>query len=88
MFYKYNIMTTFTSSLPDSLLQRLEEKARQLSVPKNKLIERALSIYLDQLNRAEYVRSYRQMADDTDMLNLAEEGMGEYLKQLPDEPLP
>ncbi|TAE80281.1 MAG: ribbon-helix-helix domain-containing protein [Bacteroidetes bacterium] len=81
-------MTTFTSSLPDNLLQRLEEKARQLSVPKNKLIERALSIYLDQLNRAEYVRSYRQMADDTDMLNLAEEGMGEYLKQLPDEPLP
>lgn len=81
-------MTTFTSSLPDSLLQRLEEKARQLAVPKNKLIERALSIYLDQLNRAEYVRSYRQMADDTDILNLAEEGMGEYLKQLPDEPLP
>jgi Ribbon-helix-helix domain len=80
-------MATFTSSLPEALLLSLEEKARQLSVPKNKLIERALSLYLDQLNRAEYVRSYRQMADDTDMLNLAEEGMSEYLKQLPDEPL-
>jgi hypothetical protein len=80
-------MATFTSSLPEALLLSLEEKARQLSVPKNKLIERALSLYLDQLNRAEYVRSYRQMADDTDMLNLAEEGMSEYLKQLPDESL-
>ena len=81
-------MTTFTSSLPQNLLKMLEDKAKQLSVPKNKLIERALSLYLDQLNRAEYAKSYKQMADDEDMLVIAEEGMAEYMQQLPIEKLP
>jgi predicted transcriptional regulator len=75
-------MSTFTSTLPDDLLKKLHEAASSLSVPKNKLIEKALRIYLDQLNKAEYVKSYKQMADDTDIMILAEEGMEEYLKVL------
>lgn len=75
-------MSTFTSTLPDDLLLLLNEKAKQLSLPKNKLIEKALRIYLEQLNKAEYVRSYRQLADDKDLLSIAEEGMADYFKQL------
>ncbi|RLD31294.1 MAG: CopG family transcriptional regulator [Bacteroidetes bacterium] len=75
-------MATFTSTLPDSILQQLQEQAKKMSVPKNKIIERALKIYLDQLNRAEYVTSYQQAAQDTDIMNIAEEGMEDYLKQL------
>lgn len=75
-------MTTFTSTLPDNLMQLLNQKAKELSMPKNKLIEKALSIYLEQLNKAEYIKSYKQMADDADVLNIAEEGMKEYLTQL------
>jgi hypothetical protein len=75
-------MTTFTSTLPEDLLALLNEKAKQLALPKNKLIEKALRIYLDQLNRAEYVRSYKQLAQDTDILEIAEEGMIDYCKQL------
>lgn len=78
-------MATFTSTLPDSLLTLLDEKAKELSLPKNKLIERALSLYLDQLNKAEYVKSYKRMADDTDLLTLAEEGLSDYFKQLKSE---
>ncbi len=78
-------MATFTSTLPDSLLQLLDEKSKKLSTPKNKLIERALRLYLDHLNRAEYVKSYKQMADDTDLLDIAEEGMEDYLQQLEDK---
>jgi len=78
-------MSTFTSSLPDDLLQALAQKAKELSVPKNTLIERALRIYLEQLNRAAYVKSYKQMAADTDLQMLAEEGMAEYLSQLAEE---
>ena len=78
-------MSTFTSSLPDDLLQSLGQKAKELSVPKNTLIERALRIYLEQLNRAAYVKSYKQMAADTDLQMLAEEGMAEYLSQLSEE---
>lgn len=75
-------MSVFTSTLPDDLLNQLSEQAAKLSMPKNKLIEKALRIYLDQLNRAEYVRSYKRMADDEEMLNIAEEGMVDYLKQI------
>lgn len=78
-------MATFTSTLPDALLAQLSEQAKRLSVPKNKLIERALAVYLDQLKRAEYIQSYKQMADDTDLLKVAEEGMLEYFKQLENE---
>ena len=75
-------MRTFTSSLPDDLLEQLSLKAKELSVPKNTLIERALRIYLEQLNRAAYIKSYRQMSEDTDIKQIAEEGMADYLSQL------
>ena len=75
-------MTTFTSTLPDDLMNLLSEKAKELSLPKNKLIEKALRIYLDQLNRAAYVKSYKRLAEDRDVLLIAEEGMEDYLKNL------
>lgn len=78
-------MTTFTSSLPQPLLQLLEKKAKELKMPKNKLIEKALSVYLDQLNKAAYAKSYQRMADNEDLLSIAEEGMGDYLSQLEEE---
>lgn len=78
-------MATFTSSLPDQLLNRLQEAANKLSVPKNKLIEKALDVYLDQLKRAEYVASYKQAGADQEIMSIAEEGMTEYLKQVTDE---
>lgn len=78
-------MATYTSSLPDELLEELNEKAKALKMPKNKLIENALRIYLDQLNRSAYLKSYRQMQDDESVLELAEEGMEAYMQQLAEE---
>ena len=75
-------MTTFTSSLPDDVLKQLALQAAKLSISKNKIIEKALRIYLDQLNRAEYVRSYKKAAENTDLFMIAEEGMEDYLKQI------
>lgn len=75
-------MVTFTSTLPEDIFKKLNETSGKLSVPKNKIIVKALRIYLDQLTRAEYVKSYKQAADDHDILSLAEEGMEDYLKQL------
>lgn len=75
-------MTTITSTLPDEILQQLSIKAKKLSLPKNKIIERGLFIYLDQLNKAEYIQSYQRAANDDNILTIAEEGMEDYLKQL------
>ena len=77
-------MSTFTSTLPDDLIQKLRAQAESFAMPMNKLIEKALRIYLDQITRAEYVKSYKEAAKDQDILTIAEEGMEEYLKQLPE----
>jgi predicted transcriptional regulator len=49
-------MSTFTSILPDSLLKQLGDAAKALSMPKNKVLENALRLYLEQLNKAQYIR--------------------------------
>jgi predicted transcriptional regulator len=78
-------MTTFTSTLPDEIIKQLNEMSGKLAIPKNKIIEKALKIYLDQLVRAEYIKSYSTALEDQDILTIAEEGMSDYLKQLEDE---
>jgi hypothetical protein len=75
-------MVTFTSTIPDDLSKQLNEKARALSLPKNKLIENALRLYLEHLEKAEYIKSYKRTSDDTDILLIAEEGMEDYFRQL------
>lgn len=77
-------MTTFTSTLPDDLLKELTNAANKLNLPKNKLIEKALRLYLEQINKAAYIKSYREMGEDADVLTMAEEGMAAYAKQLAD----
>jgi hypothetical protein len=72
-------MSTFTSTLPDDLLEMLNLKAKELHLPKNKLIEKALRIYLDQLNKSAYIKSYKRLSEDVDILQIAEEGMAEYM---------
>ncbi len=75
-------MRTFTSSLPNELLDKLDAIAKQYGVAKNKIIEKSLNIYLDQLNRAEYAKSYKLAWQDKDVMAVAEEGMEAYLKSL------
>lgn len=72
-------MTTFTSTLPDELIQKLNKMAAKLALPKNIIIEKALQICLNQLNRAEYIQSYKQAATDENIITVAEEGMVDYL---------
>ncbi|MGB1231419.1 MAG: ribbon-helix-helix domain-containing protein [Winogradskyella sp.] len=75
-------MATFTSSLPDPLLDKLSNIAKELQLPKNRLIEKALELYLDQLERAQYVKSYKMAGEDIDIMKVAEEGMTDYLKSI------
>jgi len=75
-------MAIFTSTLPDDLLVALAEKAGKLAMPKNKLIENALRLYLEHLEKAEYIKSYKQAADDRNILAIAEEGLEDYFRQL------
>jgi metal-responsive CopG/Arc/MetJ family transcriptional regulator len=82
LYFEKNSMATFTSTLPDDLLRELSEQAHKLALPKNKLIETALRLYLQHLEKAEYIRSYQQGMADKEILSIAEEGMQDYLDQL------
>jgi ABC-type uncharacterized transport system substrate-binding protein len=71
-------MSTFKSTLPEELLRKLNEMALKLSIPKDKIIEKAIQIYLDQLTRAEYVVSFKNAKDDVDIIEMVEEGMEDF----------
>ncbi len=75
-------MTTFTSSLPDELLEKLSELAKELKIPKNRIIEKALTHYLEQIKKAKYAKSYIRISKSEDMLLIAEEGIEDYFKVL------
>lgn len=75
-------MTTFTSSLPDKLLQELSKTAAELKLPKNRLIEKALVLYLKELKKAKYAQSFRRASKDEEIMAIAEEGMADYFKTL------
>lgn len=70
------------AALPEELLDELNKKAEELRRSKDDIIENALRIYLDQLNRSAYLLSYQKMKQDDDILKIAEEGMKEYFQQL------
>lgn len=73
---------TYTSTLSNDLMDSLNEFAQKLKVPKNQLIEQALSSYLEELKRMEYVRSFKRANQDDEIKAMAEEGMDDYLKML------
>lgn len=77
-------MATFTSSLPDKLLTELADTAKELKLPKNKLIQKALEYYLEQIKRAQYAKSWERANKDPEMLEIAEEGIEEWFQMLED----
>lgn len=45
-------------------------------------MERALRLYLQHLDKAEYIKSYGKAQNDPDVISIAEEGMQDYLNQI------
>ena len=77
-------MATFTLDLPDELLENLLKISKKLKIPKNKLIEKALELYLTEIERAQYAKSFRRASKDKEVMAMAEEGMADYFKMLQD----
>lgn len=75
-------MATFTSSLPQELLDQLAKTASELKIPKNKLIQKALQRYLIQIEKAQFAQSFQRAANDPEMLEIAEEGIEDWFQML------
>ena len=75
-------MVTYTSTLPDDLLEKLRKIAGELNLPKNKIIEQALELYLTEIDKAAFAASFKKAQKDQELLRIAEEGIHDYYKQL------
>lgn len=78
-------MITLTTTLPESVIADLKKYAEKLNLPKNKFIERSLTLYFEHLKRAEYIKSYKEMDKDEDLIMIAEEDMASYYRTLEKE---
>lgn len=77
-------MITYTSTLPAELLEKLKKIATEMNLPKNKIIEQALDLYLTEIDKAAFATSFKNAQKDQDLLKIAEEGIQDYYKQLED----
>jgi hypothetical protein len=73
---------TYTSTLSTDMMLTLSDYSKKLKMPKNKIIEMALVNYLAELKKQEYINSFQRANQDKEMLEIAEEGMEDYLKML------
>lgn len=74
--------TTFTSSINTKVMKRLRGYSDKYKLPKNKIIETALNKYFDELKRSEYINSFKRANKNPEMLEMAEEGLEDYLRIL------
>jgi metal-responsive CopG/Arc/MetJ family transcriptional regulator len=71
---------TYTSTLPDDLITLVNEYAEKYKVSKNKIIEKALRRFLFEAKRKEFQEGFKRVANDPEIVEVAEMGMGDYLE--------
>lgn len=81
MIKKY---VTYTSSLSLTVMEDLKEYATRNNQKKNKIIEEAIIIFLNEKRKKEYVDSFKKMKNDPEREFLAEAGLGDFLKMIED----
>ena len=73
---------TYTSTLPSMVMEEVVEYAKKKKISKNKVIEIAVKKLLEEEVRNELLESFKTIADDPDMIEMAEWGMEDYAEQL------
>ncbi len=73
---------TYTSTLPNMVMEEVVGYAKKKKISKNKVIEIAVKKLLDEEIRNELMESFKKIANDSDMIEMAEWGMDDYAEQL------
>ncbi len=77
-----NKTVTYTSTLPNMVMEEMTEYAKRKKISKNKVIEIALKKLLEEEIKNDLRDSLKKIADDPAILEMAEWGMDDYEKQL------
>lgn len=73
-----NHKTTYTSTLPNMVMEEIVEYAKRKKISKNKVIEIDLKRLLEEEIKNDLRESFKKISDDPDMLEIAEWGMVDY----------
>lgn len=73
---------TYTSTLPNIVMEEVAAYAKKKKISKNKVIEIALKKLWEEEMKNELRESFKKIADDPEMLEMAEWGMEDYAAQL------
>jgi hypothetical protein len=75
---------TYTSTLPNVVMEEVVEYAKKNNVSKNKVIEIALKKLFDEEIKKDLQETFKIASEDKELLEMAEAGLGDYLEQLKD----
>ncbi len=73
---------TYTSTLPNIVMEDVVEYARKKKVSKNKVIEIALKKLFEEEIRKDLEITFNLAAEDKELTGMAEWGLGDYSNQL------
>ncbi|MBA4138920.1 MAG: CopG family transcriptional regulator [Segetibacter sp.] len=77
-----NKNVTYTSTLPNIVMEEVVEYAKKKNVSKNKVIEIALKKFFEEEIKQELQNTFKLASEDKELIQMAEEGLGDYLNQL------
>jgi hypothetical protein len=77
-----NKKITYTSTLPDVIMEGVVEYAKKKKISKNKVIEIAVKKLLEEDIKNELQQTFTLASIDKELLEMAEWGLGDYLEQL------
>ncbi|MDQ6763000.1 MAG: hypothetical protein M3015_10295 [Bacteroidota bacterium] len=73
---------TYTSTLPNVVMEEVAEYAKKKKISKNKVIEIAVKKLLEEEIRNDLRLTFELAANDKELVEMAEWGLGDYLEQL------
>lgn len=75
-------IVTFTSNLSPNLMAWITTYSKRKSSTKREVIEQAIIMYKEYVTKKEMGQSFKKAAKDKEIINMAEENIGDYGAQL------
>ena len=73
---------TFTNNLSTDLMEWMETYSVSQKTTRRAILEKALNEFRKSIRQKEYAKSFKKASLDREMKIMAEDGMGDYFKQL------
>lgn len=73
---------TFTNNISSDLMRWIEKYSASQKTTRRAIMEKALTEFRKSIRRKEYAESFKKASLDAEIRIMAEDGLGDYLKQI------